>query len=175
MTDVLELEIRRKIYNLVSKNPGLHANKIAALCSVSGQLADYHLAYLERYELLTAVKEEGFRRYYVKGTVGLKERMRISILRHATPLQIVLFLLQHPSSTYQQILSELTIVKSTLSYHLAKLLNHEILIVDEIGNEKRYSIANEREIIELLIKYKPYSRIESFKDTWVDLKWPGEK
>ena len=173
MNDVLELEIRRKIYDLLMKNPGLHAHKIAALLSISGQLCDYHLLYLERYDIISATKEEGFRRYYVKGALGIKDRRRISILLKETPLRIVLFLLQHPHSTHSEILTAVPVVKSTLSYHLTNLLEYQIITMVTMGNEKRYVVASEREIIELLIKYKPYSRIDSFKDTWVDMKWPG--
>jgi predicted transcriptional regulator len=172
MSHVLELETRRKIYNLILRNPGLHANKIATDLSMSGQLADYHLAYLEKNNLVVAVKEEGFRRYYIKGSIGLEERTRISILRHETPLRIVLFLLEHPYSTHGEILQHLSIVKSTLSYHLTKLLEKGIITTNPDDTEKRYVVVNEKEIVELLIRYKPYSRIESFKDTWVDLKWP---
>jgi predicted transcriptional regulator len=172
MSHVLELETRRKIYNLILRNPGLHANKIATDLSMSGQLTDYHLGYLERNNLVVAVKEEGFRRYYIHGTIGLEERRRISILRHETPLRIVLFLLEHPYSTHGEILQHINVVKSTLSYHLTKLLAQGIITTNPDENEKRYVVVNEKEIVELLIRYKPYSRIESFKDTWVDLKWP---
>ena len=154
MDDVLELEIRKKIYNLIKENPGLHANKIAKLLSISGQLADYHLAYLERNEMIVAVKEGGFRRYYVKGTTGFNEQKRISILQHETPLKIVLFLLQYPSSTHKEILEQIEVAKSTLTYHLTKLIKHDIVSVTVQENEKTYEVVNEKKIIELLTEYK---------------------
>jgi predicted transcriptional regulator len=175
MNDVLELEIRRKIFNLIAKNPGLHARKIAEILAIQGQLTDYHLAYLEREELIVTVKEEGYRRCYVKGKLGVTERARIAILRKETPLRIVLFLLQHPYSLHKDILESVGVVKSTLSYHLDKLVKHQIIKVQAEGSEKRYALVNEKELYDLLIRYKPYSRIESFKDTWVDLEWPGAK
>ena len=174
MDEVLELEIRRKIYTLILKNPGLHVRKIAEILSLQGQLADYHLAYLERAHIITMIKEEGFRRCYPTGKLSFIDRQRISILRKETPLKIIVFLIQHPCSTHKEILDHLDVVKSTLSYHLTKLLNHGIINVQLQENEKKYSVGNAQEIITLLIKYKPYSRIESMKDTWVDLQWPGK-
>ena len=173
MHEALDLEIRRKIYDLIAKNPGLHAKKIAEMLIITGQLIDYHLLFMEREGLLTSVKEEGYRRYYIKGSIGIKERRRISILRQETPLKIVFFLLEHASSSHKEILAHVNISKSTLTYHLQKLIDHEIVSRVTSENETKYHILNAKEIIQLLIRYKPYSRIESFKDTWVDLRWPG--
>ncbi|MCX6665603.1 MAG: ArsR family transcriptional regulator [Euryarchaeota archaeon] len=174
MKEVLNLEIRRSIYNLVEKNQGLHASKIAEILSLSGQLADYHLMYMERNGIIVSIKEEGYRRYYTQGMMGIRDRKRIAILRRETPLKIVLFLLDHPNSFFKEILEHVTIVKSTLSYHLEKLVLCGVISVVPAGNEKRYTVVNERELVDLLIRYKPYSRIESLKDSWVDLKWPGK-
>jgi predicted transcriptional regulator len=175
MKEFLDLEIRRKIYNLVEKNPGLHSRKIAELLSLSGQLTDYHLLYLERRETITSVKEEdeGYRRYYIKGKLGVSERRRIAILQHEVPLKIVFFLLQHPHSRHNEILDYIGVAKSTLSYHLKKLIKRAVIAEQSLGRDKTYTVANEKEIIDLLIRFKPYSRVESLKDTWVDLKWPG--
>jgi len=175
MTGPLELQIRREIYNLILKNPGLHAKKIAELLVISGQLADYHLNYLERQQLIITQKEDGYRRCYIEGKLGFYDRRRLSMLRHETPLKIVFYLLDHPQARHRDILEHLSIVKSTLSFHLDKLVKYDIISVSECENEKRYSIKDEEELYELLIRYKPYSQIESLKDTWVDLKWPGTK
>ncbi len=174
MKEVLDLEIRRSIYNLIEKNPGLHARKIAEILSLSGQLTDYHLLFMERSSIITSVKDEGYRRYYIKGAMGAGDRKRIAILRRETPLKIVLFLLDHPNSLFKEILEHVSIVKSTLSYHLDKLMKCRIVSATPMGNETRYAVENEQELVDFLIRYKPYSRIENLKDTWVDLKWPGK-
>ena len=100
--EILELEIRRKLYLLILKNPGLHARKIAEIMSLQGQLVDYHLLYLERAGIVSTTKEEGYRRYFVGGKLGVAERRRIAMLRQETPLRIVLFLLDHPDSTHKE-------------------------------------------------------------------------
>ena len=173
MEEFLELEIRRKIYHLIEKNPGLHAKRIAEMLAIQGQLADYHLLFLERKEIITGIKEEGYRRYYVKGTMGTKDRRRIAILRQEIPLKIVLFLLKFPNSKHSEILVKLQIAKSTLTYHLKKLILHGIISEHPSGKDKYFRIIDEREITKLLIRYKPYSRLASFEDMWKDLKWPG--
>jgi predicted transcriptional regulator len=166
-----DLEIRRKIYNLILKNPGLHAKRIAEILKISGQLADYHLLSLERNELIRSVKEAGYRRYYAEGKLGTEDRKRLSVLRQEIPLKIVLFLLKYPASKHGEILDSLNVAPSTLSYHLKKLIKNDIIYVHVSVDEKRYLVKNEREIINLLIKYKPYSWIDNFEDVWMDFSW----
>ena len=171
MKDVLDIEIRRKIYNIIKKDPGLHARKISEILHITGQLADYHLQYLEKKEVITTVKEEGYRRFYIKGQLGSDDRRRISILRREIPLRIVLYLLKNPYSQHKEILKIIDVAPSTLSYHLFNLIKHDIVEISKESGIKKYKIKNEEEIIKHLIQYKPYSRIEGMKETWIDLKW----
>ena len=166
-----DLDIRQKIYSLVLNNPGLHANKIASILKISGQLADYHLFYLERKGILISIKEEGYKRYYVKDKIGSADRKRLSILRRELPLKIVFFLLDNPGSRHMDILDFAGVSKSTLSYHLKKLVDSEIIYFTVEENEKKYWVKNRDEIIGLLIKYKPFSWIDNFSDMWSGLSW----
>ncbi len=172
---ILELEIRRKMYNIILENPGLHASRISELLGIQSQLADYHLFYLERQDLVTAVKEEGYRRYYAKGVLGSSERKWIALLRQEIPLRIVLLLLKKPMLYFKEIVVELAVAKSTCSYHLKKLVKHGLVQEHIAGKDKQYTVVNEDVILNLLIRYKPYSRIENFEDTWMDLRWPGSE
>ena len=140
MDEILEIEVRRKIFNLIAKNPGLHAKRIAELISIQGQLADYHLLWLERKDVITAVREEGYTRYFIKGKIGIKERRRIAILRQEIPLRIVLYLIKHPNVQH----------KSTLTYHLKKLIKYQIINEQPSGKEKYYSIFDEKDVARLL-------------------------
>jgi len=125
MKELPELEIRRQIYGHIKKNPGIHAREVAQQISISGQLADYHLLYMERQDLIIGIKEEGYRRYYIKDAMGIKDRRRIGILRQDIPLKIVIYLLKKPYSKHREILENFSISKSTLTYHLKKLVKHE--------------------------------------------------
>ena len=175
MGEVIDLEIRRTIYNLIIENPGLHARKIAEILNIQGQLADYHLAYLEKSDLITSVKEEGFRRYYAKGSIGISEMKILSVLRRETALRIVMYLLDHPGALYKDLYTKLAMLKSGLTYHLKRLQNHGIIREQVDGNDKRYFLVNAQEIVDLLVKYKPYTRMTRFNDTWESLRWPKKK
>jgi len=169
MNDVLELETRRKIYDLVAKNPGLHLSKIAELLNMRVSLAEYHLIYLVKNQIIIPVKESGYLRFYVKGKIGAEDKRILALLRQDVPLRIVLFLLKNVALQHKDILRNVDVAPSTLSYHLKKLVGHGIVQVQTYGEERGYSISNKELIIRLLIQYKPYNLIDSFKDVWVDL------
>ena len=171
MDELSELGIRQKIYALILKNPGLHTSKIAEILKISGQLADYHLLYLERNNIIIAIKEKGYKRHYTEGGLGSQDRQRLSILRQKMPLKIVLFLLKNPNSQHKDILKCIGVAPSTLSYHLKKLIKSNIVYARTSGDEKKYLVKDKQEIIQLLIKYKPFSWIDGFKDLWTDFTW----
>jgi len=169
MDDILELNTRRKIYNIVAKNPGLHLSRIAEILNMRISLAEYHLVYLEKNQVVVTVKEPGYSRYYIKGEVGTENKKILALLRQEIPLKIVLFLLNNINSQHRDILKNIDVAPSTLSYHLRKLMKNGIVAVQTYGEGKGYSIVNREIIVRLLLKYKPYNLFESFKDVWVDL------
>ncbi len=168
MEEILELETRRKIHDLISKNPGLHLSKIAEILKMGTSLVDYHLIYLEKNEIVNFVKESGYVRYYIKGKIGFEDKKILSILRQEIPLKIILYLLKTKILQHKEILQNLNIAPSTLSYHLKKLLKLNIIRVETYGGDKGYCVIDKKLIVSVLIQYKPYNLFESFNDIWID-------
>jgi predicted transcriptional regulator len=169
MEDVLELETRRKIFDIISKNPGLHLSKIAKLLQMRISHVEYHVNYLEKHELITIEKSTGYKRSYIKGTIGTQDKRYLSVLRQKTLLHIVLFLLKKQTVQHKEILENVAVSPSTLSYHLNKLVKHDIVEVQRYGEHKGYQLKNREEIITWLIQYKPFDLYEEFTDVWADL------
>lgn len=168
MKEAFELETQRKIYDIVSKQPGLHLSKIAEILDISTPLADYHLRSLEKNGLVVSEKIEGYLRFYIKEDIGIKDKKYLSIFRHEILLKIVLFLLKHPYSRHKTILEYLPITRSLLSYYLKKLVKKGIIVVQEFENERGYVVLNEKEVIRFLIKYEPYKLVKGIDETWTD-------
>jgi len=168
MDDILELETRRNIFDILKKNPGLHLSKIAQTLKLRVSLVEYHLRYLEKHELVQSDKHTGYNRYFVIGEVKSIKKKNFSILRQKTLLKIVLFLLKKRSAKHKEILNQMDISPATLSYHLKRLINDNILVVDKQGTSRVYRIKNSEELIMWLIKYKPYNLLDGFNEIWVD-------
>jgi len=170
MKDILELETRRKIYDLVAKNPGLHMSKIAEILSMRVSLVEYHLIYLVKNQVINALKESGYLRFYIKGKIGTEDKKLLSLLRQKIPLRIILFLLKNNRAQHKEILQNIDVAPSTLSYHLKKLFKFNLITVNTYGDQRGYCIVDREKIIGILVQYKPYNLFESFKDIWIDLK-----
>jgi predicted transcriptional regulator len=169
MEDVLDLDTRRNIHDLIKKNPGIHLSKIAQLLEMRTSLVEYHLLFLEKHDIIKSDKETGYKRYYLKGHIGTKDKRYLFILRQKTVLEIILFMIKHDVTTHKEILEHVNVSASTLSYHLQKLLKKEIIGVKRYGADRGYHIKNKDEVVAVLIEYKPYRLVDGFQDIWVDL------
>jgi len=170
MSISLDLDSRKKIYELIANNPGVNLSTIAELLEMSIPLVDYHTKHMEDSGLISTIKEEGkgFKRYYLKGEMGTRDKKFLGVLRQETPLKIVLFLLEHPYSKHREILDHFELAGSTLSYHLKKLIRCDIVQYFEGSEQKGYLVKNEQEVIHFLIQYKPSKTLKRFKETWAD-------
>ena len=165
-------ETWKRIYDLISENPGLHLSKIAELLKMSKPLAEYHLLRMEKDDKITVIKEKGYKRYYIRSEqIGPKEKEILSLLRKETLLKIVLFLASHPNAKHSEILKQLDIAPSTLSYHLNNLLKHGIISVQRYGGEKGYNIKNKKELVDFVLKYRLHIVVEGFKDLWDEMNY----
>ncbi len=169
MEDVLELETRRKIFDTISKNPGLHLSKIAELLKMRISHVEYHVNYLEKHDLVVVEKATGYKRFYIKGTIGTQDKRYLSVLRQKTLLSIILYLLKNQIVQHKDILENVAVSPSTLSYHLNKLVKYDIVVVQRYGENKGYQLKNREEIVTWLIQYKPFDLYEEFTNVWTDL------
>lgn len=171
MDDILELETRRNINNLLEKNPGLHLSKIAKILKLRISLVEYHLRYLEKYGLVKSDKHTGYKRYFICGESEYIQKKKFSILRQKNLLKIVLFLLNQGNANHKEILQNMDISPATLSYHLKRLVKNNILNVEQQGTTHIYNLKNPEELVMWLIKYKPYNMLDGFNEIWVDLSF----
>jgi predicted transcriptional regulator len=173
-------ETREKLYNLISTYPGLHLSKIAKLLDIRPSLAEYHLIQLEKASLITTSREKGYyKRYYIKESdASNQERKLLALLRQKIPLRIALLLIKHPLLRHKDIAEKLSVHPATLSYHLNKLVEQNIVKVAYHGSEKGYSLENKDEVKEILKKYniniELYVAAEDFKDIWEDFNYNND-
>ncbi len=167
MNEILDLEIRQKIYKLLLANPGLNLSAIAEQLAISVALADYHLYCLEENEIVIIAKEEGYKRYYVKGVIGEGDKKILSLLQQDIPLKIALFFLQYRCAKPKEIRDILEISPALLTYYLKKLLRCDVIASNPAGDKKDFILVNEQRVVNLLVRYKPNILLQRFKDSWV--------
>ncbi len=169
MKESLDLEIRRKIYSIITSDPGVNLSSIAESLDISVPLADYHLYYLEQQELITVSKTEGYKRYYVKGELGVEDSKILSLLQQETLLKIVLYLLANPQSKPKEIRESIHMSPALLTYYLKKLIHAEIITVLPSEEKNKYIVLKEKQVVALLIRYKNNMLLQRFRDTWISI------
>ncbi len=166
----IEVENRKKIYQLIERFPGLHMREIKRRTDMSINLVRYHLDQLKKYRIVDEVQKDDYKRYYPRKG-GMKvdawDKKYLALLRERIPLFVVVFLLdQGEPSTHGEIKTELDLAASTLSYHLNKMQKKGLLV----KKEKKYWLTDPERIANLLIKYQPPKDvIEEFIDLWDSL------
>ena len=165
-------EIRQHIFFFVTENPGMYLSEIAEKLHMRVSHIEYHLSYMEKIGSIIVNKEEGYKRYYVKGSeIGVVDRKTLGLLRQEMPLKIILLLLKHKTLQHKELKKFFNIAPSTLSYHLTKLAKDGIIDFCTYGENKGYSIQDRKSVIEFLTKYKLNKMTESFGDMWSDLNY----
>lgn len=163
MKDPLELANRKRIFEAVRQNPGVHFRELQRLTSMPIGVLSYHLNCLTDGGLLTVDKQESFTRYFPGGQFERDKQQMLAALRQEIPRGIILFLLMNPGATHGEVLQSFTISGGTLSYHIKKLVSRDLIKVDKAGRESRMTVIEPDKVSNLLIVYR-----RSFLDRLVD-------
>jgi predicted transcriptional regulator len=160
---ILELETRKKIYNLVKEHAGCHFRGLERKSNLPASSIKYHLNYLSKYGLIQEEKDGNNTRYFPK-EFNPENKMLLGLLRQKSLRDILLFILTNKNCSHNDIVKFTNLSPPTVTWHLKKLENKEIISSDINGRNKTYKvIIDENEIIRLLIVYK-----ESFFDSLVN-------
>lgn len=146
-------EIQKKIYNLISMEPGISLTKTAEKLQMPVSIIRYHLQDMERKKLLFVVKEGDYKKYYLynqyaESNLKLRDQSTREIRQ-----KILELIMQNPGLHLSKIADILEISFQLTDYHLLQLeKENEILgIKDSHGYYKRY--------------YLPDSGVTSFEKT----------
>ncbi len=166
----IEVENRKKIYEIIEEYPGLHMREIKRRADMSMNLVRYHLDQLKKYDIVSEEEEDEYKRYYPREgekKVDLRDRKMLGLLRKKIPLSVVLFLLnQDGSASHGEIKEKLEVPASTLSYHLKKMMKKGML--EKADGE--YILTDPDGVMRLLITYEPPQDIvDEFIDLWESL------
>ena len=171
---VLELENRRRVYEVTQTYPGLHMRALQRKLGMSIGLIEYHLNALEKHGLVTSVSEGGYKRFFPSTTAAGagspqdgRERRLLGVLRQRIPLKVALILLETSRATLKEISDRLVLSPSLASYHLKKLLAAEIVTNQPVGDSRGYSLFDANRVAQLLVaNAPPPDLLEEFAEMW---------
>jgi len=159
----LEVDLRRKIYNIVRKYAGSHFREIERKSTLATGSVQYHLDYLKKQGLIKAEKEGNNVRYFPRD-FRPENRKIMGFLRQKSIRDILLYVITHRDCNHEQIVRYVKLAPSTVSWHLKKLEEDGIIGLVKMGRKTRYILhIDKNEVMNLLITYQ-----ESFFDSIVD-------
>jgi len=173
MVEGLELESRRRIYEFLIANPGVHLRRIGEILGMSTGMLSYHLDYLERHGLLKSEEESHRKRYFIARAFLEAQRRILGVLREDVPRKIVLELLTHGERTFAQLQEAVGVSKSTMSYQIQKLLSRDILVRTKRERESVFVIKDMEEVTKLLLANRQSFQddaVDRFADLWTKMR-----
>ena len=176
MEEALNLENRRRIYEMISANPGTHVREMERSLNMQPGLLSYHLDYLEKRKLVRA-EDDGHRKmYFISDRFIEKDRRTLGALRQDSPRKILIHLLVHGPTSFQDLQAEMGVAKSTLSYHLKRLRGIRVIDVSKMEKVMVYRVEDGDRVADLLIGIQESlscDAVDRFADIWSKLG--GEK
>jgi len=173
MDEALNLENRRRIYQFIAKHPGTYLREMERELGLQTGVLSYHLDYMERRQVLKA-EDDGYRkRYFPSDRFHLRDRRTISVLMQPAPRHIVMHVLLHGPCSFNQLRGEMKCAKSTLSYHLGRMVKRDILRVERRERESWYDIKDANATADLLVALRAgleCDAVDRFVEIWEELE-----
>jgi len=160
--EILENENRRKIYTVIVSHPGIHLRELQRVLDIPLTTLDYHLSYMSQRNVVLREKNGAYMRYYAK-PFDENDKLLFSALRQKRMREIVFLVLLNQKAKVKLLVDKLNLPRSTLSFYLKYLVEHNILEREKIGYENFYTVIDEDRIAKILITYR-----SSFIDKLVD-------
>jgi predicted transcriptional regulator len=157
--------IQNKLLKYIIVQPGIRYRELLRLSCLSNGVLSYHITNLEKSRHIIADRNTNNKvTRYFPNNIPIEETSIIGHIRSNTARQIILFILEHDSCTFNRIIEHTKKAPSTISWHLKKLKDAGIISVLYTGHCQRlYKLTDIELVTNVLSKYK-----ESFIDKVVN-------
>ena len=180
--NILNLKNRRDIYQFIFKNPGMNITEISQKMKIKRSVIRYHLKHLIKNNMIIIKKDKKNKRLYVYDKLSKRDQELLNMLRQKIPFKIIMTLLFPGYFSKIEIAKDLEIHHSTVSFHIKKLIELEIIKPVEIKDGRiissfRYNdtISNKPTGREIFYSWKDYELVKNvykllitYKDSMID-------
>ena len=146
----------------IERTPGIRYRELLRLTGLVNGVLTYHLAALERANVIKVIRESRMTRYYPV-SVSEQESAILKFIRREPFRQILLFVLEHDMCTFNEIVDHTQKAPSTVSSHLMRLREAGVILIRHGEYHQLYRVAESELVAEVLSKYTT-----SFVDKVVD-------
>jgi predicted transcriptional regulator len=140
-TNVLDQDLRARIYEYICRNPGIHLRGLAYEMDLKMGTLRYHLAMLQSTHKIAVAGDTSSTRYYENsGTYSADEQLIHKHLRNETTKKILRCLLEYPRATRGDLAAAAGISGPSVSWHMKRLEKDGIVISRREGRVTSYAI-----------------------------------
>jgi predicted transcriptional regulator len=120
-------------------------------------VVQYHIRRLELDGRISSVRRGLYKFFYPSALFGEKQRDVLSVLSLDTPRELLLNIIEKPSSSQEDLASATMVSQPTVSWHLKRLIDLRILEKHQTGKITTYGVVGSSapEIAAFLRSYHP--------------------
>lgn len=146
--DLLANDSRRKIYECIRKNPGIHLRAIGKETDITLGTLRYHIEQLRRNHTIAALEDRGYTHYFENsGTYSASQQTVLKYMRNETTREILAVLAVNRFATRKDISESLGIAGSTVTWHMKRLEEDGVIDVSTEGRFVTYTIREHAESV----------------------------
>jgi predicted transcriptional regulator len=145
-------EIRFQIYDYIKKNPGAHLRMITRELQLGMGATQHHLDVLERSGKIKTRRINVYRHYYAVEVLETQHHL-LAFLRQETARDILIYLLEHPRSTQNDIVNFKGFSAPTINWHMSRLEQAGLVRSVKEGRSIKYTIVDSQNVAAALKTY----------------------
>ncbi|WP_423745429.1 metalloregulator ArsR/SmtB family transcription factor (plasmid) [Haladaptatus sp. SPP-AMP-3] len=161
--DEPELESRRVIFGEIRETPGIHFRELLRRHEYAQGTIQYHLRWLEDEGLVESSDDGNFTRYYPAHSFEAADKSTMNALRRTYSRRIIALLASEERLSTAALSERVGKSRSTVSWHLSRLHEEEIVEKERDGRTVLYSLRDPEQVMRLYATYQA-----SFRDRLLD-------
>jgi DNA-binding transcriptional ArsR family regulator len=138
----------------IEQTPGIRYRELLRLTGFVNGVLTYHLAALEKANLIKVDRQSRVTRYY-PANISDNHSSILKFIRHEPIREILIFILEHDMCTFQEIVEHTGKAPSTISTHLKRLKDARIISVRRGEYLQLYQVVRGELVAEVLSMYMP--------------------
>jgi len=142
---------KEKILDFIIANPSSHLRKIKSSLNYSMGTVQYYLNMLEKEGKIKSIKTKYYKNYY---GISESDENILAILNLDSPRSIITYLIQHEPSTHQGISKGVGLTSSTVSWHMKRLIQLQIVKSEYSGKFTVYCLRDRNYVLSKINKCK---------------------
>jgi predicted transcriptional regulator len=158
-----------KILKFVNEIPGIRYRELLRKTGLSNGVLSYHLRCLDNSGKIRINRVNNRITRYFSYDVSSHESFVIGLLRQETTRKIILYILEHGTCGFHDIMGHTKKVPSTISWHMTRLKAANIVKVRRQNEFNYYEIGMDKLILQDLLSKYTSSFTEKIVDNYVDM------